>query len=71
MTTPTERTRSLLYARDFLLQLLDPKLTPRLPKAIRREASNRLRHYPSKWEISQIGTKQEKTLFCRVDYREG
>jgi len=36
MTIPSERTRSLIYARDFLFGLLDPKKTPKVPRAIRR-----------------------------------
>ena len=67
MTTATERTRSLVYARDFLLELLDPKKTPRVPRAIRREAGNRLRHYPAKWEIDQIAAGRGKMFFGRVE----
>lgn len=67
MTTPTERTRSLIYAREFLLELLDPQLTPRVPRAIRREAGNRLRHYPTKMEIQQIPAGRGKVFFGEVE----
>ena len=67
MTIPTERTQSLIYARDFLLSLLDPRLTPRVPRTIRREAINRLRHYPSKWEIEQIAAGRGKIFFGKID----
>ena len=67
MTMPDERTRSLIYARNFLLSLLDPKKTPKVPRAIRREAGNRLRHYPSKWEIEQIPAGRAKMFFCEVE----
>ena len=63
MTTKTERTRSLIYARDFLLSLLDPKQTPKVPRWIRREAGNRLKHYPSSWEIEQIPAGRAKIFF--------
>ena len=63
MTIPTERTRALLYARDFLYSLLDPKQTPRVPRAIRREAGNRLRHYPAPYEIAKIPTKDSRLWF--------
>lgn len=64
MTVPSERLNALIYARDFLLSLLDPKKTPRVPRAIRHEAYNRLRHYPSKWEIEQIPTSRAKIFFA-------
>lgn len=54
MTIPCERQRSLRYARDFLRDLLDPKKTPRVPKAIRREAYYRLKHYPWDTHIDEL-----------------
>jgi hypothetical protein len=51
---PRERFNSLVYARDFLRSLLDPKLTPRVPLDVRREARYRLKHYPNDWEMEQI-----------------
>ncbi len=54
MTIHAERTRSLIYARDFLRSLLDPKKTPKVPKAIRREAYYRLKHYPSIYDIQKF-----------------
>ncbi len=46
MTLPDERTRAVLWTRAFLIRLLDPKKSPRVPLNIRREASCLLRHYP-------------------------
>lgn len=63
MTTPDERLNALIYARDFMLDLLNPKLTPRVPSAIRTRAYNRLKHYPSEWEIAQITTERAKIFF--------
>ena len=51
MTLPDERTRAVLYARQFLLDLLDPKKTPGVPKSIRVRASMVLRHYPGTIEM--------------------
>ena len=67
MTTNVERTHALVYARDFLLELLDPKQTPRVPRAIRREAINRLRHYPSKWEVEQIAAGRGEIFFGKIE----
>lgn len=57
MTLPRERFNALLKVRRFLRALLDPKATPRIPKAIRKEAYYTLKHYPSDWEIERIAKK--------------
>jgi len=46
MTLPYERTRSAQETEKFLYDLLDPKKTPKVPKAVRDRASACLRHYP-------------------------
>jgi hypothetical protein len=46
MTIPIERTRAVLNTRDFMFALLDPKQTPRVPRAVRQRANRCLRHYP-------------------------
>ena len=47
MTMPDERTRAVVYAGEFLVSLLDPKKTPKVPNEIRVRAGRLLRHYPS------------------------
>jgi hypothetical protein len=54
MTIPSERYRSIHKARDLLLELLDPKKTPKVPKAIRNRAYQALRHFPSEFEMTRI-----------------
>jgi hypothetical protein len=49
VTTPVERTWAVQNTERFLMDLLDPKKTPRIPKAIRRRAASMLRHFPSKY----------------------
>lgn len=46
MSLRYEQYRALIYARDFLRALLDPKQTPRVPRRVRAEACRCLRHYP-------------------------
>ena len=46
MTLPHEEVRALIYAQEFLRRLIDPRITPRIPRAVRREARCCLRHYP-------------------------
>jgi hypothetical protein len=47
MTLPNERLRALDNTKRFLRALLDPKKTPKVPRAIREEAYRCLKHYPS------------------------
>jgi hypothetical protein len=62
MTIPIERTRAVSYTRDFLCDLLDPKKTPRVPRNIRRRASELLRHYPSQFDMEET-VKEGSSLF--------
>lgn len=52
MTLPRERTNSIHNTREFLRSLLDPKKTPKVPKAIRKEAYWCLRHFPSDHDMN-------------------
>lgn len=47
MTTPYERTRSILETKCLLQEMQDPKLMPRMPAAVREIARKLLPHYPS------------------------
>ena len=51
MTLPDERYRAVRRAEQFLKDLCDPSKTPRVPKAIRHQASSILRHYPCSWDM--------------------
>jgi hypothetical protein len=62
MTLPYERTNAVLRTRDFLLNLCDPKVTPRIPKSIRGQARSLLKHYPSRFDISEISSREEQTI---------
>lgn len=53
MTLPDERYRSVIWARNFLYDLCDPKKTPGVPKTIREQARSILRHYPSEWDLNR------------------
>lgn len=54
MTLPFERARAVLYTEEFLKDLLNPQLTPKVPKPIRRMAGSLLRHYPSKYDLDTV-----------------
>lgn len=53
MTLPYERRQAVRRTEVFLLDLLDPKKTPRVPKHIRNEAHRCLRHYPSRYYMEE------------------
>jgi hypothetical protein len=63
MTLPIERTNAVLNVEQFLMDLRDPKKYPRVPRAVRQEASRLLRHYPSKYNMKYIADSFEE-----VDY---
>ena len=50
---PIERTWAINNTKQFLVDLMDPKKTPRVPKAIRTEAYRCLRHYPGQYHMEQ------------------
>lgn len=54
MTMPRERTQAVLRVERFLMDLRDPKKYPRIPKAVREEASRLLKHYPSQYDMVYI-----------------
>ena len=57
MTLPDERYRAIKWTEEFLTDLLDPKKTPRVPKAVRKQAYYCLRHYPSGYNLDLMATK--------------
>jgi hypothetical protein len=59
MTVPVERTNAVLYTEQFLLDLLDPKKTPRVPRDVRQQARQLLRHYPSKYYMDVIADRED------------
>ena len=59
MTVPVERTNAVNWTRDFLYELVDPKKTPRVPKAVRQRALHLLRHYPLAFDMEMIATRED------------
>jgi hypothetical protein len=51
MTLPFERTNAVLNTKQFLLDLMDSRLTPKIPKEIRHKARSLLKHYPSAMDL--------------------
>ena len=55
MTMPTERTRALLWAGGFLIELARDK---RLPVEVRRRAVVITRHFPTKEDVTDLALLQ-------------
>ena len=53
MTMPNERRWAVNNTRQFLVDLMDPKKTPRVPKEIRKEAYRCLKHYPGEYYMEE------------------
>jgi hypothetical protein len=56
MTTPYERSRAVLLARELLWDFCSITATPRVPKVIRERARTILRHYPGTRDLEQAGS---------------
>jgi hypothetical protein len=54
MTLPVERYRAIGQTQQFLIDLLDGRTYPRVPRAVKAEASRLLRHYPSQYHIDRL-----------------
>ena len=53
MTLPYERKNAVTQTEKFLLELCNPKLTPKIPSQIRARARSLLRHYPSNYDMDR------------------
>lgn len=62
MTMPFERRWAVNNTRLFLVDLMDPKKTPRVPKEIRKEAYRCLRHYPGEYYM-EMAKQQAPEIF--------
>jgi len=60
MTLPHEESYAIARVRQFLLDLLDPKATPRVPREIRRRAHRLSKHYPVMPSIDQAQRMAER-----------
>jgi hypothetical protein len=61
MTMPFERTNAVKRTEKFLCDLLNPKITPKVPKQIRREAASLLKHFPSRYDMEIISMREDGT----------
>ena len=65
MTMPEERSRAVLEARDFLLEL---SRDHSLPERVRHNARSLLRHFPTREDIRLAGLIEERNAVLPLDY---
>ena len=53
MTMPNERFYAVRNAREFLVELMDPKKTPKVPKEIRLKAYYAIKHFPGEFHMEE------------------
>jgi len=53
VTMPYERKTAVLNTQRFLMDLSNPRITPRVPKHIRDRARGLLKHYPSEFYMEE------------------
>lgn len=62
MTVPVERTNAVINTEQFLLDLINPKKTPRVPRPVRDRALALLRHYPSRYYMDMIAEREDQSV---------
>lgn len=67
MTINIERRNAVNRTRELLFDLMDPKKTPRVPKAIREKAYRCLKHYPSEYDMERA-KEQAPEIFGDWNY---
>jgi hypothetical protein len=64
MSTTEEEARSIEAVRRFCYDLLDPKATPRVPRAVRQRARAVCKHLPI--DLGLFATRYLKEQACRA-----
>jgi len=54
VTLADERWRSLVETKKFLMTLLSPHATPKVPRVIRERARSLLRHWPDNYHLEKM-----------------
>jgi hypothetical protein len=67
MTLPDERYRAIRQTRQFLLDLQDRTVYPRVPRAVRAEAYRLLRHYPGDYDLERLAEKSPNVIIKEME----
>lgn len=69
MTIPVERKNAVIRTEQLLLDLMDPKITPRIPRELRVRAYHCLRHYPSKLHMDIIAKREDSLSLSTLEIK--
>jgi hypothetical protein len=67
MTLPDERYRAIRQTRQFLIDLQDRTVYPRVPRAVRAEAYRLLRHYPGDYDLDRLSEKSPDVIIKQME----
>jgi hypothetical protein len=67
MTLPDERYRALRHTRQFLTDLQDRTIYPRVPRSVRAEAYRLLRHYPTEYDLERLAEKSPNVIIKEME----
>ena len=67
MTLPDERYRAIRQTRQFLIDLCDRTVTPKIPRVVRGEAYRMLRHYPSDFDLDRLAEKAPDVIIREME----
>lgn len=60
MTLPIERRWAVNNTRQFLVDLMDPNKTPKMPDTVRKEAYHCLKHYPGEYHMEEAAIQSPR-----------
>jgi len=67
MTLPDERYRAIRQTRQFLQDLQDRTIYPRVPRLVRAEAYRLLRHYPTEYDLERLAEKSPNVIIREME----
>jgi hypothetical protein len=67
MTLPDERYRAIRQTGQFLRDLQDRTVYPRVPRSVRAEAYRLLRHYPGDHDLDRLAEKAPNVIIKEME----
>ena len=67
MTLPDERYQAIRNTRQFLIDLCDRTVTPKIPRSVRGEAYRLLRHFPSDYDLERLAEKAPDVIIRKME----
>jgi len=67
VTLPDERYRAIRQTRQFLRDLQDSTIYPRVPRSVRAEAYRLLRHYPGDHDLDRLAERSPDVIIREME----